>query len=213
MPPTEDPRRVLERAAELRLACEVMPRNGGWRRGQVIRVERGGVVLLLPGTGRALSGGVDLRCWMTVDGQPYTFEASVLRTGAPVPDRSQDGVLLGFLDGWRRADRVAGALVLELLPPNGGPVSLLSGAARLVDLGPAEWSFSAPSDFALVFVEHGAVRLRLGLPDRAPMEVGARVGALSRGDGHLLYGLRIEQVEDGERYRDLVAGIRAALGL
>ncbi|MFZ5475727.1 MAG: hypothetical protein ACOZNI_03035 [Myxococcota bacterium] len=209
----DDPRRLLERAAELRAPCEVLPRNGAWKRAQVIRVERGGVVLLLPGADKVLGGGTDVRCWLSLEGQPWTFEASVLRTAVPVPDRSQDGVLLGFIDGWRRADTEAGALVLEVLPHNGGPVSLTQGAARLVDLSPGEWTVSTPTDFGLVFVEQGAVRLRLGLPDRAPMEVGARVSTLSRGAGHLLYSLRIEQVEDGDRYREIVVGIRRVLGL
>ncbi len=207
----EDPRRVLEAAAEQRLACEVLPRNGAWLRARVVRVERGGIVLTLaPGV---LSGGVDVRCWLTVEGVSYTFEASVLRAGVTVPDRSQDGVLLGFLDGWRRAERVPGTLVLEVLPPNGGPVSLIHGEARVVDVAPGEWTVTAPLDFRLVLVEHGQVRLRIGLPDRAPMELGARVATLSRGESHLLYALKIEQVEDAGRYRDLVDGVRQTLGL
>lgn len=213
----EDPRRVFERAAEARVPVEILPRGGGWRRGELVRVERGGVVLRLPGLGGgggpALIGGTDVRCWLTVEGRPFTFEASVLRVGVPVPDRSQDGVLLGFIDGFRPADRDAAALVLEVLPPNGRPVSLVGGAARLVDLAPDEWTVSTPLDFPIVFVEQGEVRLRLGVPERAPVEVGARVGALSRGQGHLLYSLRIVQVPDGDRYRALVAEVRAALGL
>lgn len=211
----DDPRRILERAAEARLSVEVLPRRGGWRRGEIVRVERGGVVLRLPAVSGApaLSGGADVRCWLTLDGRPWTFEASVLRVGVPVPDRSQDGVLLGFIDGFRRADREAGALVLDVLPHNGGPVSLVTGAARLVDLSPAAWTVSTPTDFPLVFVEQGGVRLRIGVPDRAPMEIEARVGTLSRGEGHLLYHLQILQVADGDRYRELVADVRRALAL
>jgi hypothetical protein len=205
-----DPRRLLESAAENRCAVEVQPRGSAWRRGDVVRVERGGVVLRLPG---GIDAGVDVRCWLTIDGQPYTFEASVLRAGVPIPDRSQDGVLLGFMDGWQRADARPGALVLEVLPHNGGPVSLTSGAARIVELSPAEWTVAAPLDFPLVFVEQGGVRLRIALPDRAPMELAARVGSLRHGEHHLLYTLRIESVEDTDRYRDLVAGMRAALAL
>ena len=207
----DDPRRVLEDAAEQRLSCEVLPRNGSWRRGRVIRVERGGLVLTV--SGDALPGGTDVRCWLTVSGQSWTFEASVLRGGVTVPDRSQQGVLLGFLDGWRRADRLGGTIVLEVLPHNGRAVSLIDGAARVVDLSAAEWTLTTPTDFNLIFVEQGAVRLRLGLPDRAPMEVGARVTGLTRGSGHLLYRLTIEAVEDGERYRELIDGIRKVLGV
>lgn len=193
------------------MACEVLPRSGAWRHAQVIRVERGGVVLRLAGP--PLEGGADVRCWVRVDDVPYTFEASVLRTGVPIPDRTQAGVLLGFLDGWRRADDGRGGLVLEALPPNGRPVDLVDGEARLVDLQPAEWTITAPTRFTLVFVEGGALRLRLGLPDRAPMDLGARVRRLTRGDGHLLYGLGIEEVEDPARYRELLGAVRTALGL
>jgi hypothetical protein len=217
-----DPRRVLETAAEARASCEVLPRagvptatpdSGGgspWTTGQVVRVERGGVVLRLAAT---VASGADVRVWMTVAGQPWTFEASVLRTGVPVPDRSQNGVLLGFIDGFRPAETHVGALILEVLPHNGGPVSLVSGAARVVDLSPTEWTISTPRDFGLVFVAGGEVRLRIGLPDRAPMELGARVEALRPGDGHLLYAFRIATVEDSERYRGMVAAMRVALGL
>lgn len=207
----DDPRRVLEDAAEQRLACEVLPRNGSWRRGRVIRVERGGLVLTV--SGDPLPNGTDIRCWLNVSGQAWTFEASVLRSGVSVPDRSQQGLLLGFMDGWRRADLQGGAITVEVLPHNGRAISLIDGAARVVDLSPAELTLTAPTDFNLIFVEQGAVRLRLGLPDRAPMEVGARVSGLTPGKGHLLYRLSIEAVEDGERYRELVAGIRQALGV
>jgi hypothetical protein len=207
----DDPRRVLEDAAEQRLSCEVMPRNGASRRGRVIRVERGGLVLTVPGV--PVPAGADVRVWLTVNGKAYTFEASVLRAGVPVPDRSQEGLLLGFLDGWRRAEAQEGALVLDVVPHNGRPVSLIDGAARVVEIGPREWTITAPKDFNLIFAEGGTVRLRLGLPDRAPMEVGARVGALARVDGHLLYRLAIEAVEDAERYGAIVDGIRARIGV
>jgi hypothetical protein len=205
-----DPRRILETAAEGRVACEVLPRGGAWTGGQFVRVERGGVVMRLAAS---VSSGTDVRIWMTVAGQPWTFEASVLRAGVSVPDRSQNGVLLGFIDAFRPADAQSGELILEVLPHNGGPVSLVSGAARVVDLTPTEWTISTPRDFGLVFVAQGAVRLRIGLPDRAPMELAARVEALRPGDGHLLYAFRIATVEDSERYRALVTGMRLALGL
>jgi hypothetical protein len=207
----DDPRRLLELAAEQRLTCEVLPRHGAWRRAQVIRVEKGGVVIRVSGT--PLGGGVDVRCWIRIDGVPYRFEASVLRGGVPVPDRSQNGVLLGFLDGWQRVDHAAGTLVLDVLPPNGSPVSLMDGEARIVDLGPSEWTVSAPTRFTLVFVEQGSVRLRLGVPDRPAMEVQARVHRLAHADGHLLYALHIERVGDPAAYQEIVDALRAALDL
>lgn len=208
----DDPRRILQAASDARAAVEVLPRAGAVVRGQVVRVERGGVVLAL-GTS-APAAGTDVRVWLTVEGVAWTFEASVLRAGVPVPDRSQGGVLLGFIDGWRRAtDGGAGRLVLLALPPTGGAVSLVEGEVRIVDLHPDEWVVSAPSGFHLVFVEGGSLRLRLGAPDRPPMEVGAEVRELTYSHGHLLYRLGIREVEDAERYAAIVAALRAALAL
>jgi hypothetical protein len=207
----EDPRRILEAAAESRLAVEVLPRGAAVMRGTFVRVERGGVVLAVAGSPPA--AGTDLRCWLSVEGESWTFEASVLRSGVPVPDRGQGGVLLGFIDGWRKTEAGGGHLVLEALPPNGGPVSLTEGEVRLVDLHPEEWLVTVPSGFPLVFVEGGAVRLRLGAPGRAPMEVGAEVRELTRSHGHLLYRLGIVAVEDQQRYAEIVAALRSALAL
>lgn len=207
----DDPRRILEAAAESRTAVEVLPRGASVLRGQLVRVERGGVVLAVAGS--APAAGTDLRCWLTVDGQSWTFEASVLRSGVSVPDRGQGGVLLGFIDGWRKTEVGGGQLLLEALPPTGGPVSLTQGEVRLVDLHPDEWLVSAPSGFSLVFVEGGALRLRLGVPGRAPMEVGAEVRELTRSHGHLLYRLGITAVEDQQRYGEIVAALRLALAL
>lgn len=207
----DDPRRILQTAADQRARIELLPRQGRWRVGQVVRVERGGVVVLVGGG--APPTGTDVRCFLTLDRDPWTFEASVLRVGIPVPDRSQDGVLLGFLDGFRRADREHGGLVLEVVPANGRPVSLVDGAVRIVELAPSEWTVTAPTSFTLVFVEKGTVRLRLALPGQAPMEVVARIHQLARGEGHLLYSLHIEDCEDPDRYRDIVAGLRATLGV
>ncbi len=206
-----DPRRILEQASEQRATCEVQARNGAWQRGQVVRVERGGVVLRLA---RALASGTDVRVWLTVEGRSWTFEASVLRAGVPVPDRSQDGVLLGYLDGFREAEATrVDALTLELLPHTGGPVSLEGGGARVVDLSPQEWVVSITREFPVVLALQADVRLRIGVAGRAPMELVARVHALAQGDTHLLYTLRVASVDDGERYTQIVAEVRAALNL
>ncbi len=207
----DDPRRILEAAAEGRVTVDVLPRNGAAQRGQLVRVERGGVVLALATTPPA--AGTDVRVWLTVNGTPWTFEASVLRAGVPVPDRSQGGVLLGFIDGWNRAEGTGPRVVLEALPPTGGPVSLVDGAMRIVELHPDEWLVSVPADFHLVFVEGGALRLRLGTPDRPAMIVGAVVKELAQSHGHLLYRFGIQEVENGERYAELVAAVRGALGV
>ncbi len=212
MSSSPDPRRVLRQAAERRLPCEVLPRGGAALAGSVVRVEQAGVVLLVPG--RRFSGGEDLRVWLTVDGRACSFEASVVRAGVPVPDRSQDGVLLGYLDRWTEGSATAsgvGDCVVEVLPPNGPAVSLLADPVRLVDLTARELSFSVPASFPLVFVRQGTVRLRLGLPGRAPVELLARVQTLAPGHGAILYGLGYLQVDDADGLREVVEGIEQRL--
>lgn len=206
-----DPRSLLERAAEQRLPCELMPRTGTeWSRATVERVERGGVVVR--GADGVLSGS-DVRCWIRVDGVAYAFDASVVRTSVPVSDRSDSGVMLGFIDHWEVATRATGHLLLEALPPTGGPVSLLGGAVQIVEIEPQVWTVTTPADAPLIFVEGGSLRLRIGLPDKPPMELTARVRRLTHGSGHLLYGLAIQDVGDPERYADLIGGVRESLGL
>jgi hypothetical protein len=207
-----DPRRILEEAAQRRVACEIQLRNGGWQRGSVVRVEKSGVVLTAPDL--RLAGGEDVRIWLGLEGRHYTFEASVIRAGVPVPDRSQDGLLLGFIDGWKEATADAtttnGHLV-ELIPPNGPAISLMSPPAVLVELAVDGLSFTVPEGFKLIFVESGTVMVRLGIPGREAMDVEARVGALSAGEGYRLYGLRFERVEDPKAHQEIVAAIGAAL--
>ncbi len=205
-----DPRRILEEAASRRLACELLLRRGGWARGTVVRVEKGGLVVSSPG--RRFQGGEDVRVWLAIDEHPYTFEASVIRVGVPLPDRSQDGLLLGFIDRWSEGPAqapVARDRALELLLPSGPPVSLLNPPAGLVELSMEGLAFTMPSSFKLIFVENGAVGVRLAAPGLAPTEISARVETLAPGEGYLLYGLRFEGVTDPEAHRRAVEALRA----
>jgi len=201
-----DPRRILEEAAQHRQACEIQVRGEGWIRGQVVRVERGGLVITAQG--RRFVGGEDLRVWLGVDAKYYTFHASVIRSGVPVPERSQDGLLLGFIDNWTVSDsdtevRTQGHTV-ELVPINGPAISLLDAPVRLVELAIDGLSFSVPDEFKLIFVESGAITVRLGVQGTQPVDIQARVGDLSAGEGYRLYGLYFEGVEDADRHRSLV---------
>jgi hypothetical protein len=208
---TIDPRRILEDAAAQRSPCEVLPRGGGLLRASVLRVEKGGVVLLV-GDHRFV-GGEDLRVWLAGDARGWTFEASVVRVGVPVPDRSRDGVLIGFIDKFTEATpgREGGGRVLELLPPTGPPVSLLAPPARLVQLSVDGAAFVMPTDFRLIFVQSGSVRVRLGLPGGPRIEATARVRSLSAGDGYLLYELRFEQVDDPASHREVVDRLQSTV--
>ena len=121
--------------------------------------------------------------------------------------------MLGFIDRLENATRTSGGLILEALPPTGGPVSLLGGSVQVVDLEPQVWTVTTPSDAALIFVEGGSLRLRIALPDAPPMELTARVRRLTHGSGHLLYALAIQDVEDAVRYADLLDAARSTLQL
>lgn len=181
--------------------------------GQVVRVEPGGVVIVVPS--RRFAGGEDVRVWLTVDDRACSFEASVIRAGVPVPDRSQDGILLGYLDRWTESAGSGTGVddcVVEVLPPNGPPVSLVAPPVRLVDVTTRDLSFSVPADFPLIFVRQGTVSLRLGLPGRAPVSLLARVQTLAPGQGAILYALTYMQVDDADRLREVVEGIDQRLG-
>ena len=202
-----DPRRILEEAAQNRQACEIQVRGEGWIRGQVVRVERGGLVVTAQD--RRFVGGEDLRVWIAVDAKYYTFHASVIRSGVPVPERSQDGLLLGFIDNWTVSDTDSQSQsptghVVELVPATGPAISLLKDPVRLVELAIDGLSFSVPDDFKLIFVESGSITVRLAVSGVEPVDIQARVGDLSAGEGYRLYGLYFEGVGDGERHRSLV---------
>jgi hypothetical protein len=87
----------------------------------------------------------------------------------------------------------------------------MSPPAVLVELAVDGLSFTVPEGFKLIFVESGTVMVRLGIPGREAMDVEARVGALSAGEGYRLYGLRFERVEDPKAHQEIVAAIGAAL--
>jgi len=209
-----DPRRILEEAAQHRQACEIQVRGEGWIRGQVVRVERGGLVVTA--ADRRFVGGEDTRVWLAVESKYYTFQASVIRAGVPVPERSQDGLLLGFIDNWSESEsrsataQTSTTHVVELVPSNGPAISLLVPPVRLVDLAIDGLSFSVPDDFKLIFVESGSITVRLGAVGSEPIEVHARVGDLSAGEGYRLYGLYFEGVEDPDQHRELIEAIELA---
>ena len=208
----EDPRRILEQAAERRVPCEILPRSGGWSRGQIVRVEPGGVVVHAPNL--RLSGGEDVRCWFSLDSTPRSFEASVIRTGVAVPDRSQFGVLLGFIDGWTVGGQPTSSdhgLDLRIVPPNGPGISLIHGPGRLVELSVDGLSFTLPADHILVFVEGAGTRLSFGTPGEPVQEVEARVRSVLAGETHMLYHVEVTGIDDPEAYRRVVDALQRAV--
>ncbi|MAY79784.1 MAG: hypothetical protein CL930_03270 [Deltaproteobacteria bacterium] len=200
-----DPRRILEEAAQHRQACQIQVRGERWIKGQVVRVERGGLVIT--SDERRFIGGEDLRVWLTFEMKQYTFQASVIRAGVPIPERNQDGLLLGFIDNWAESaseSNTKEGYVVELVPANGPAISLLDAPVRLVELVVDGLSFTVPDDFKLIFVESGTVTVRIQAPGIDSLNIHARVGALSAGEGYRLYGLEFEKVEDPENHRKVV---------
>lgn len=202
-----DPRRTLEEAASRRLSCEILSREGECTQGILVRTERSGVVMTVPTL--RFSGGEDVRVWFSMDGQPYTFEASVIRVGVPVPDRTQDGLLVGFIDRWIEGDLTATTTgkVVEILPPSGPSISLLSPPMRLVEITVSGLSFVVPLDFKLIFVESGALRVRLGTPSTGTEEISARVRSLAQGEDYILYHLQLDEVADADLHRIIIDGL------
>ena len=202
---------MLEEVARRRAACEVLPRRGGsWCQGRFVRVEKAGVVLVIDG--ERIGGGEDVRVWFTMDRVPWTFEASVLRAGVPVPDRSQRGLMLGFIDSWERGEPICEevpGLGITVLPPNGRGLELLGGAVRLVSLEVDKLSFAVPRGEAMKFVEGGTVRLRFRRPGASDHLVNGLVRRLSPGERHYLYEIRFAEVADPEGHPAVVEAFRA----
>ncbi len=195
-----DPRRLMEEAARERVACELMARGGKGTSGRFVRVDRAGVVVVADDA--VFAGGEDLRVWFQLDGKPFTFSCSVLRVGVPVPDRSQAGLMLGFVDGFEEASarEVQAGLALTILPPSGRGLELLESDVRVVDLRAEELSFAVPRSETLKFLEGGEVRVRFTRPGRAEHLVAGEVTRLAPGEGHYLYCVRFSGVADPSKH-------------
>ena len=204
----EDARNILDDAARRRLACRVLTRGGDWVEARFVRVDKAGVVLVAPGAGFA--GGEDVRVWVSVDDVARSFDAAILRVGVPVPDRSQHGLMLGFIDGWRSeedAPKESVGAILEVLPHVGRGLNLLGGGSRLIDISTVEMSFTVPAEVALKFVEGGQVELHYeegGVSQR----MSGTVRKLSAGDGHLLYALSFDTVENEKAHLEAIESLR-----
>ena len=207
----EDPRRILDKGAQARAACHLLPKGASAVAGTLVRVERGGVVVSVPL--RTIPNGVDVRAWVPLDPDTWTFHATVLRNRLSVPDRSQEGLLLGYIDRFSREEG-AGAMSgrrLDLIPSSGRGVSLLRPPARVVQLGLDGLTFTLPAASKLVFVENA--EMQVVLADRAVgvCAARARVRGLARVDSALLYDLEWLDVDDAARIRVLVRVLSSGL--
>jgi len=186
-----------------------MPVGGEWTDGVFVRVDKAGVVVVAQGIG--LKGGEDVRVWFSLDDKSCSFEASVLRAGVPVPDRSQDGLMLGFIDGWKEQDeatvQVDRALELVIIPANGKGLDLIGGECRLVDISASELTFTVSSGVALKFLEGGEVGVKLGVDGVVLMASGI-VRKLAPSAGHFLYGLEFIDVEDEAQHLKAIEAFR-----
>ncbi len=201
----DDPRHLLDRAAQQRARCHLLPRGGGVIHGAVVRVERGGVVIGVPP--RQVADGTQVKVWFSLDADTWTFSANVLRVRVPVSDRSQEGVLLGYIDRFQKestAETSAGGRRLDLLPAAGRGVSLLKPPAHLVQLGMDGLTFTLPMASKLVFVENGEMQVVLADKSAGTCAARARVRGLTTVEGALLYDLAWVDVDDADRLRVLV---------
>ncbi len=177
-----------------------------------MRVDKAGVVVVV--SAPAFTGGEDVRVWFTDDDGTWSFEASVLRAGVPVPDRSQNGLLLGFIDGFEggTAPTPEGPQIsLKVVPPNGAGLELVGGDARLVDVGVDHVSFTVPAAETLKFVQGGTVRLRFQVPDQPAHWVLGTVRRLAPGEGHYLYAVELTQQDDEQAHLQAIEALREAL--
>jgi hypothetical protein len=181
-----------------------MARGGVVHRAQVVRIEKGGVVVSTPE--RCFHGGEDLSVWLKAEEQSYRFEASVIRAGVPVPDRGRGGLMLGFIECFNQdtTEAAESEVRLDIIPPSGPPVSLLHTPARLLHLAVDGLTFSMLRSSKLVFVQSGQVDVEICASDLGVGRISARVRTLSKGEDYLLYDLEFEEVGDGARHRDLV---------
>ncbi len=204
-----DPRTTLDNAAQQRLVCQVMPVGGAWTDGVFVRVDKAGVVVVAPGIG--LKGGEDVRVWFSMEETSCSFEASVLRAGVPVPDRSQDGLMLGFIDGWKEQAEatvaIDRALELLIIPANGRGLDLVGGECKLVDISASDLTFTVASGVALKFLEGGQVGVKFGV-DGAVLMASGVVRKLAPTAGHFLYGLEFIDVEDEAGHLSAIEAFR-----
>ncbi len=208
----EDPRTILDEAARDRAACQLRATRGEWIDGSFVRVDKAGVVVVV--SAAVFSGGEDVRVWFAGDQGTWSFEASVLRAGVPVPDRSQHGLLLGFIDGFSGADAPGATgprAGLRVVPANGHGLELVGGDARLVEVAVDHISFTVPSGETLKFVEGGTVRLRFDVPDQPAHWALGAVRRLAPGDGHYLYAVTFTEQGDEQAHLRAIEALRQGL--
>jgi hypothetical protein len=207
-----DPRTILDAAARARVACQLRLPNGDWVDGSLVRVDKAGVVVLAQES--AFRGGEDVRVWFASEDGTWTFEASVLRAGVPVPDRSQNGLLLGFIDGFEGGapeQKEAPRISVRLVPPNGRGLELVGGGVRLLDVAVDQISFTVPAAETLKFVEGGNVRLRFEVPGQPAHWVLGQVQRLAPGEGVYLYAVAFTGQGDDQSHLQAIEALRKAL--
>ena len=186
----DDPRRILDRAAQARARCHIVPRGGGAVTGSVVRLERGGLIVSIPV--REVQRGSDVKVWLPLDPHTWVFHATVLRTRLQVPGQGEEGILLGYIDRFERDASESVGVVgrrLDLIPSSGRGISLLRRPARLVHLGLDGVTFTLPVASKLVFVDNAEMHVVVSDSAAGTCAGTARVRSLQRVDGELLYDL------------------------
>jgi hypothetical protein len=204
----DDARRVLQMAAEMRTPISLSTGDDRGVLAELVRVEPGGVVV--DGGDNCFPTGTDWRGWFSFGGRSYRFTASVLELGAMLPNRTQSGVLLGYIDGWSSEQATTRSVTLTVFGPGGLPLPIGKDAARCVEASPKRLAFTLPADSPVAFVEGGTVQVEICLTEQAPIGLSACVVSRVETEGHALYALVIETVSDPQSWRSLLTTLEAA---
>jgi len=199
-----DPRRVLAEAVEVGSTCWLLPSGGGLVPTRPVRVEPGGLVLVAPK--HPFVAGEEIRAWLDASPRGVRFEASVIRVGVPVPDRSQHGIMLGFLDRFE-VERAVPEGHLDLLPAGGGAVSLLEPPAALLRIGLRGLVVMLPLTSRVFLIPGARVRLQVGVAGVGSVEMAGLVAGVEKAWRVWLVEISVEWVGNAETHREVVRRI------
>ena len=177
----------------------------GMRLARLRRFERG--MVIITAEGRLPAVGTQLQLWLRAEGSVYVFRSSVLRIGVSVPERSQQGLALGFLSG--RKMTLPTHLQLSVLLPDGSELLLQQNNCSGVELKTDEVLLALEPDSRLLLSDRSRCRLEIKSTTERE-QIHCRVLGVLRAGEIFLCQLRIEDISDPEVHRRMVEQYRKA---